>query len=82
MPYRPNISGNRISQIVVATLVVAGSLLSVTSNHDHATNKNNGKQSIDIAFITHLDAQLPEQDVYIEREAGSGEVLWDDRQPR
>ena len=34
-----------------------------------------GSQSIDIAFITHLDAGLFEQDVYIEREAGSGEVF-------
>lgn len=30
--------------------------------------------SLDLAFITHLDAELPEQDVYIEREAGSGKV--------
>ncbi len=30
--------------------------------------------SIDLAFITHLDADLPEQDVYIERVPGSGEV--------
>lgn len=30
--------------------------------------------SIDLAFITHLDANMPEQDVYIERIQGSGEV--------
>jgi hypothetical protein len=30
--------------------------------------------SIDLAFITHLDASLPEQDIYIEREPGSSEV--------
>ena len=30
--------------------------------------------SIDLAFATHLDMDLPEQDVYIEREPGSGEV--------
>ena len=30
--------------------------------------------TIDLAFVTHLDADLPEQDVYVEREAGSGEV--------
>lgn len=30
--------------------------------------------SIELAFITHLDADLPEQDVYIEREPGSSEV--------
>ncbi len=30
--------------------------------------------SVDLAFITHLDAEMPEQDVYIEREPGSGYV--------
>ena len=30
--------------------------------------------SIDLAFMTHLDMDLPEQDVYIERVPGSGEV--------
>ena len=33
-----------------------------------------GDFTIDLAFITHLDASLPEQDVYIEREPGSGDV--------
>lgn len=31
--------------------------------------------SIELAFVTHLDAELPEQDVYIERVPGSGEVF-------
>jgi hypothetical protein len=30
--------------------------------------------SINLAFTTHLDASLPEQDVFIEREAGSSDV--------
>ena len=30
--------------------------------------------SLDLAFVTHLDMDLPEQDVYIERVPGSGEV--------
>jgi len=30
--------------------------------------------SIDLAFVTHLDMDLPEQDVYIERQPGSGKV--------
>ena len=30
--------------------------------------------TLELAFITHLDANLPEQDAYIEREPGSGEV--------
>jgi hypothetical protein len=36
-----------------------------------ATGEN---YSIDLAFITHLDAGLPEQDVFIEREPGSTDV--------
>lgn len=31
--------------------------------------------SIELAFVTHLDANLPEQDIFIEREPGSGEVF-------
>lgn len=31
--------------------------------------------SIDLAFVTHLDLDLAEQDVYIERRKGSGEVF-------
>lgn len=31
--------------------------------------------TLDIAFVTHLDMDLPEQDVFIEREVGSGEVF-------
>ena len=30
--------------------------------------------ALDVAFVTHLDLDLPEQDVYIERETGSGKV--------
>jgi hypothetical protein len=30
--------------------------------------------SFDIAFVTHLEMNLPEQDIYIEREEGSGDV--------
>ena len=31
--------------------------------------------SIELAFMTHLDADMPEQDVYIERDPGSG-MVW------
>lgn len=31
--------------------------------------------SFDVAFVTHLDMDMPEQDVYIERVPGSGEVF-------
>lgn len=30
--------------------------------------------SLDLAFVTHLDINVPEQDVFIEREPGSGKV--------
>ena len=30
--------------------------------------------AFDVAFVTHIDADMPEQDVFIEREPGSGEV--------
>lgn len=33
-----------------------------------------GNVSVDLAFMSHLDMDLAEQDVYIEREPGSGEV--------
>lgn len=44
-----------------------------TANDVHA-QAHPDAESIDLAFITHLDAGLPEQDVYLEREPGSGEV--------
>ncbi|MDX1419122.1 MAG: hypothetical protein R3181_04070 [Rubricoccaceae bacterium] len=31
--------------------------------------------ALDLAFVTHLDMEMPEQDVYIERVPGSGEVF-------
>jgi len=37
-------------------------------------NSSNEPDSIDLAFVTHLDMDLPEQDVYIERVPGSGNV--------
>jgi hypothetical protein len=59
----------RIFTLVLATAVVAA--LSSVSATDLQAQET---VSIDLAFITHVDADLPEQDVYIEREAGSGEV--------
>lgn len=41
---------------------------------EHETTEDKGKVALEIAFITHLDANMPEQDVYIERVPGSGEV--------
>lgn len=36
--------------------------------------ERDGRIEFEVAFITHLDANMPEQDVYIERKPGSGEV--------
>lgn len=44
-----------------------------TASGGAATERRN-HVSIDLAFATHLDMQLPEQDVFIERVVGSGEV--------
>jgi hypothetical protein len=48
-------------------LALAGGLM--------ATPAWGGEKTIELAFITHLDAGMPEQDVFIEREPGSGEVF-------
>ena len=37
--------------------------------------RGTASSSIELAFITHLDAGMPEQDVFIERRPGSGEVF-------
>ena len=39
-----------------------------------APQASSKSSSLELAFITHLDANLPEQDVFIERKPGSGEV--------
>jgi len=42
---------------------------------DAPVNTSNiDKVSLELAFVTHLDMDMPEQDVYIEREAGSDDV--------
>lgn len=52
-------------------------MLSVRAAHADAVQGGGSKvetYSIELAFVTHLEARLPEQDVYVERVAGSGEV--------
>jgi hypothetical protein len=58
--------------LLLGTVVMTGTDTSSPSIRDAAANDTS--VSIDLAFITHLDADLPEQDVYIERVPGSGEV--------
>ncbi len=45
-----------------------------TDTSKDASTSSGTSYSIDLAFITHLDLDLPEQDVFIEREPGSNEV--------
>ncbi len=60
---------------VALTLLMIAAVATPATAQDYATKKSaQASVSIDLAFITHLDMDLPEQDVYIEREAGSGEV--------
>lgn len=53
------------SFILMAFAVYTGTDQPASSNEPDALN---------LAFVTHLDMDLPEQDVYIEREPGSGAV--------
>ena len=73
--------------IAPLSLVLAGVVLAADKDSDNSrsneaprttqdsTPAREGEQKIEIAFITHLDAGLAEQDVYIEREPGSGKVF-------
>ncbi len=66
--------------LVAATLLLAGIVTAQTADaaivqqSALAAKADESVTSIDLAFITHLDADLPEQDVYLEREPGSDEV--------
>lgn len=55
---------------------ILGSLLltaAIYTGVDKA-NTTDDPVSLDLAFVTHLDIELPEQDVFIEREKGSDDV--------
>ena len=62
--------GRSFPQFVAICLLLG---IGIYSESDFA-NKPDDPVSLDIAFVTHLDMDLPEQDVYIEREPGSDEV--------
>lgn len=55
---------NNIVTKMALSILLGGSTLAVAGE----------SKTIEIAFITHLDAGLAEQDVYLEREPGSGKV--------
>ena len=69
---------------VALTLASAGLSAAPSASGDHpateqqepASARRAGKElAFEIAFMTHLDMNLPEQDVFIERVPGSGEVF-------
>lgn len=62
--------------MTIWTIAMVASIGSVKAEEiEGGGNKGNNIFAIDLAFITHLDANLPEQDVFIERVPGSGEVF-------
>ena len=61
---------------ILMTIWAVAMVLSVATARAEATagsSKVDG-YSIELAFVTHIEANMPEQDVFIEREPGSGEV--------
>ena len=58
--------------LLTAGLLLAATLFTGALPADRASDED--PVSLELAFITHLDAEMPEQDVYIEREPGSGQV--------
>lgn len=65
----------------LAAALAAALVMPLTACNEQPAAKSAPKASaesdalaFDVAFVTHLDMNMPEQDVYIEREAGSGQV--------
>ena len=65
-------------RIATAICILGAALLQVGAEEATPTEGRGPRPdkplSIDLAFMTHLDMNLPEQDVFIEREPGSSEV--------
>ncbi len=59
---------------LVALTVLATVAATVAADAHNTVPMGSDPVSIDLAFITHLEMDLPEQDVFIERVPGSGEV--------
>lgn len=62
--------GRHALRSLLALCLFLLSLVGSTADRAHAQ-----EVALDLAFVTHLDMDLPEQDVYIERVPGSGEVF-------
>jgi hypothetical protein len=67
----------RIARLALVTAITVASVGFVSAEPKSTPPDARATQpsvSIDLAFMTHLDMDLPEQDVYIERVEGSGQV--------
>ncbi len=60
--------------ILAVTVACLGGLAGFAVNAGDAVEGKSSELELDLAFVTHLDMNLHEQDVYIEREAQSGKV--------
>jgi hypothetical protein len=67
---------DKLMTVLMITWAIAmvASISSVRADEIDGGGNKGGAVSIDLAFVTHLDANLPEQDVFIERVPGSGDV--------
>jgi hypothetical protein len=60
--------------IAAATAALTFAIASGSAADEKVLGSSDAPLTIDVAFMTHLDMSLPEQDVFIEREPGSGDV--------
>lgn len=65
---------NNAKNIILSILASAALLSSAAQASSTETPSQQEAVSIDLAFVTHLDLGMAEQDVYVELEKGSGEV--------
>lgn len=66
-----------VAVVLVALLCLPGcgdDLSAETAAKPTSPETPEGRIAFEVAFVTHLDMDLPEQDVFIEREPGSGQV--------
>ena len=70
MTHTNSASPMRMATYTAALALIAGATLAGPNSDSKtdATTASTSSYSIDLAFITHLDLDLPEQDVFIERE--------------
>ncbi len=66
-------NGKALTALTLACLLLA-SLVTGRAEEGLRPLTDSGQVSIELAFKTHLDMELPEQDVFLERQPGSGEV--------